>query len=249
MLSRIRDRLSYANVMATIAVFLALGGTTWANHEEIFSNDIVNDEVKSVDVRDDSLNGGGLAAQDLRPSSVGFSELDPDAFAAPDIATEGGSDYEIPANAIQGSEVTDGTITGNDVNETSLKTMDAHETGYSTCDPGSPTYIDCKELTFQLDRPMPVFATWTYGFGTDGGQHPSGACKILIDGANGVGFDLRSEDDSDYNLGGLPVAEVFNLGSGTHTLGFQCKEYEGSDNNSDLVIRQLHMAAVELGFD
>jgi hypothetical protein len=236
--------------MATIAVFLALGGTAWANHEEIFSNDIVNDEVKSVDVRDDTLTGGGLTAPDLRADSVGRSELSPQAFYAPDIApTTSGSAYGIPSNAIQGSEVTDGAITGDDVNETSLKTMDAHETGYSTCDPGNSTFIDCKELAFQLDRPMPVFATWTYGFGTDGGESPSGACKVLIDGASGVGFDLISEDDSDYNLGGLPVAEVFNLGSGTHTLGFQCKEYQGSSNNSDLVIRQLHIAAVELGFD
>lgn len=53
--------------------------------------------------------------------------------------------------------------------------------------------------------------------------------------------------DEDYHLGGLPVSDVFNLDAGTHTLGFQCHEVLPDD--SDLVIHQLHIAAIELGFD
>ena len=33
---KLRGRLTYANVMATVAVFIALGGTSIATHETIF---------------------------------------------------------------------------------------------------------------------------------------------------------------------------------------------------------------------
>jgi hypothetical protein len=75
---RIRSHLTYANVMATIAVFLVLSGGTavaLSGSNTVFSDDIVNDQVYSADVRNDSLAGGGLAAADLRPGSVGSSEV------------------------------------------------------------------------------------------------------------------------------------------------------------------------------
>ena len=41
----------------------------------MFSDDIVNNEVRSIDVRNDTLGGGGLGAIDLRPNSVRGSEV------------------------------------------------------------------------------------------------------------------------------------------------------------------------------
>ena len=87
MLKRIRPRLSYANVMVTVLAFVVLGGgTAVALHgsNTVFSDDIVNGQVKtqdindtngvgSADVRDDTLENGGLQAADLRPDSVGPS--------------------------------------------------------------------------------------------------------------------------------------------------------------------------------
>jgi hypothetical protein len=85
-LPRRRPHLTYANVMSTIAAFLALsGGVAWATHEVIDGSDIVDNSVlsadlkddgtRSVDVRDDTRSGGGLAAQDLGAGSVGASEV------------------------------------------------------------------------------------------------------------------------------------------------------------------------------
>ena len=78
MRERLRSHLTYANVMATLAVFLVLsGGTAVAlnGSNTVFSDDIVDNQVYSADVRNDSLGGGGLAAADLRPGSVGSSEV------------------------------------------------------------------------------------------------------------------------------------------------------------------------------
>jgi hypothetical protein len=50
---RVRDRLSYANVMATLALFLALGGAAYAisiPNNSIDSKNIVNNSIKPPDI-------------------------------------------------------------------------------------------------------------------------------------------------------------------------------------------------------
>jgi hypothetical protein len=74
---RIRRHLTFANVASAIALFVALGGGTagaLGGHNTVFSDDIVNGQVKTADVADDTLSGGGLVAADLRANSVGSSE-------------------------------------------------------------------------------------------------------------------------------------------------------------------------------
>ena len=63
MLNRFRDKLSYANVMATIALFVALGGTTWAlTRNEVKSKHIAPDAARGSDVKESSLKGVGLTS-------------------------------------------------------------------------------------------------------------------------------------------------------------------------------------------
>jgi hypothetical protein len=64
MLSRLRERLSYANVMSTLAVFIALGGSSYAVIR-IDSQDIANNSIRSVDVRN-----GSLAQRDMRRNTL-----------------------------------------------------------------------------------------------------------------------------------------------------------------------------------
>lgn len=85
----LRKRLTYANVTATLALFLAMGGTAYAaatiGSAEILDNsiqsaDIKNGAVTSVDAKNGSLQGvdvkdGSLTAADLGVGSVGTSEL------------------------------------------------------------------------------------------------------------------------------------------------------------------------------
>jgi hypothetical protein len=87
-MSWIRAHLTYANVVATICLFLVLsGGTAVAltGSNTVFSDDIVNDQVASVDVRNDTLTRGGLTAADLRPDSVGSSEVKSDSLTGANV--------------------------------------------------------------------------------------------------------------------------------------------------------------------
>ena len=72
--AKLRSRLTYANVMATIAVFLALGGTSYAaltitsknvRNESLTSADLKNNSIKSADVRN-----GSLLARDFKAGQL-----------------------------------------------------------------------------------------------------------------------------------------------------------------------------------
>ncbi len=118
----LRSHLTYANVMATVAVFLVLGGgsaVALRGSNTVFTDDIVDSAVKtqdisdtngvwSADVRNDSLENGGLQAADLRPDSVGTSEVAADAV---------GTD-EIGNSAVGSGEVIDGSLGTSELSRT-----------------------------------------------------------------------------------------------------------------------------------
>lgn len=69
MLSRTGFRPSYANAMATVAVFIALGGTSYAA-VSISGNQIQNNTVTSKDLRNNSVHG-----KDIRRGTVTSSDV------------------------------------------------------------------------------------------------------------------------------------------------------------------------------
>jgi hypothetical protein len=74
-LDQLRKRLSYANVMSTLAVFIALGGSSYAALQ-IDSGDIANNSVRSADVRNRTLSDrdvrrNGLTGRSIRESRLG----------------------------------------------------------------------------------------------------------------------------------------------------------------------------------
>lgn len=84
MLNRIRRRLSYANVVASMALFVALGGVgyaaTTAAKNSVVSSSIKNGQVKSVDVANNAITSskiknGGVGNRDLAPGAVSSAKL------------------------------------------------------------------------------------------------------------------------------------------------------------------------------
>jgi hypothetical protein len=74
-LGKLRQRLTYANVMATLAVFVALGGSSYAALQ-IDSSDIANNSVRGLDVRNRTLSDrdikrNGLTGRSIRESRLG----------------------------------------------------------------------------------------------------------------------------------------------------------------------------------
>ncbi len=68
---RIRRHLSYANVVATLALLLALGGGAYAI-DKVSSSEIVNGTIKSVDLK----NGKAVRAADVRRNGLRGKQID-----------------------------------------------------------------------------------------------------------------------------------------------------------------------------
>jgi hypothetical protein len=70
----LHQRLTYANVMSTLAVFIALGGSSYAA-VRIRSNDIANNSVRGIDVRNRTLSERDLKRNVLTGRSIRESRL------------------------------------------------------------------------------------------------------------------------------------------------------------------------------
>jgi hypothetical protein len=67
MFSRIRERLTYANIVATIALFVALGGGSYAALK-LPSNSVGSAQLKPNSVTSSKVKPGSLAASDFKAS-------------------------------------------------------------------------------------------------------------------------------------------------------------------------------------
>lgn len=89
----IKKRLTYANVMSSIAVFLVLGGAT------------------------------ALAAAQLGKNSVGSKQLKKNAVTAAKLKKNAVTTAKIKNSAVNGAKVKDGSLTGSDINLATLGTV------------------------------------------------------------------------------------------------------------------------------
>jgi hypothetical protein len=73
-LARVRARLSYANVTATLALFIALGGTTYAA-ATLPRNSVGNAQLRSNSVTAAKIRGGAVRSSEIRDRSVGLRDI------------------------------------------------------------------------------------------------------------------------------------------------------------------------------
>ncbi len=74
---RIRSHVTYANVLATLSIFIVLGGVAWAAapRNSVNSSSIRNNSIRTVDVRNNNLRSADirnntLTGTDIRESSL-----------------------------------------------------------------------------------------------------------------------------------------------------------------------------------
>jgi hypothetical protein len=122
---RLRQHVTYANVMSTVAAFMAIGGVGWAaatlpaksvgtaqlKDNSVTSLKVKNREIKSLDVKDDTFNGGDIQEGTLSrvPSARDTQRLGGQLPAKYDIGraygyiTEGGSAVAARSRNIAGA--------------------------------------------------------------------------------------------------------------------------------------------------
>jgi hypothetical protein len=180
------------NLVAYLALFVALGGTSYAA-ATIGSAEVVNNSLRSVDlqngdgvrsgdVRDDVLAGGGLAAPDLRPNSVGGSEVEDGSLGPADssnVVARARGNTSVASGPHPGVEypLTDNTWTqaGNEIN---LVYGEVTYTPPSACDDNSGGFGGGGDLYVLVDGERVYSAylspsvqsqrTISFGFGSIG---------------------------------------------------------------------------------
>ncbi len=71
-----KPRLTYANVVATVALFVALGGGAYAvSKESVKSKHIRDNTITSADVKDNRGKKGGLKGKDIRFDALGADAI------------------------------------------------------------------------------------------------------------------------------------------------------------------------------
>ena len=105
MLAGLRSKLTYANVVATLALFLALGGGTFAVAAALKKN-----SVKSKQIAPDAVK-----AQEIAPGVVGTEEL----------ADAGVSTSKLADAAATAQKIADGSVGGAKLGDMVVRTADA----------------------------------------------------------------------------------------------------------------------------
>ncbi len=219
----LRSHLTYANVIATLALFLVLsGGTAVAltGSNTVFSDDIVNDQVYSGDVRNDTLSGGGLAAADLRANSVGQSEVAAEAIANPKLG----------ANAVTGPKVLDDSLTGTDIDESTLGEVPSatlgglggQSGGTASCDPESNVPVTCGSVDVTLPAPARVLVIGQIRAEPDtGGGNGGGSCQVNgTEGFSKAPVFVNGGQTDVITISGVTVV----LGPGSFSFRIECNE-------------------------
>ena len=85
------NRLTYANVVATLALIVALGGGVAYAADTIFSSDIVDGEVKTADVATGAVRSAEIANNQVRSPDV--RELNSFFEASSDTGSCGSDDH------------------------------------------------------------------------------------------------------------------------------------------------------------
>jgi hypothetical protein len=134
---KLAGRLTYANVMATVAMFIALGGGAYAA-VKLPANSVGTKQIKK----------NGVRAADLGTAAVTSTKLAAKAVRTPALSDGAVAFSKLAPNAVDGSKVIDNSLGGADVNESTLEAVPAagradslsrvdYETAATTIPPGA----------------------------------------------------------------------------------------------------------------
>jgi hypothetical protein len=230
---RLRSRLTYANVMATIAVFLVLsGGTAVALNgaNTVFSDDIVNGEVKNPDLADNSVASGKIAdGRVLNP------DLGPNAVTSAKVANESLTGDDVFNGSLTGADIADGALTGDDVDESSIAQVPnaalggIGRSGTGNCDPGAD-FFTCRFVSMTLPSPSRVLMIGSANAHSDGSD-AHGTCLLATDVADlpETAMPTIVTNGSLVNGAGeaLTMSGVTQPMIGAHDFAIRCRQDKG----------------------
>jgi hypothetical protein len=213
-----RPRVTYANVVSTLCLFLLLaGGTAYAldGSNTVFTDDIVNGDVKVADIGQGAVATDELANNQVKAADIGDGEV-----KAAEIANGQVGNAELGPGVVRSSNVLDNNLTGSDIAGNSLKGADIDE---GTLDIGDAARAYARSGGF-LCETDPVECEIDHGKGISRvtREEPGRYCVIApgIDAVGTpaiVGVDWTSTAAVEGHASAMPIAS----GCGPDNKGFR----------------------------
>jgi hypothetical protein len=116
---RLKRRLTFANVTSAAALFVALGGTSYAaislpadsvGTREIRTGGVGKGEVQTGGIGQSEIRTGAVGKGEIKTGGVGAAELHTGSVRKPEIRTDAVGTDEIAKDAVTSDEIKDGSV-------------------------------------------------------------------------------------------------------------------------------------------
>ena len=220
-MTRLRSRLTYANVVSTLCLFLLVAGGGAFAASKLARNSVGPKQIKN----------GAVGSTKLADSSVTTSKLADSAVSSAKLGNA----------SVIGSKIGGGAVTldklGSDVTgDTALGSSGSGFAG-GICNPADLTGTICGQTTVNLTQPGEVLVI-ADGV-NDGDATGVGACQL---------FEGTTSNGLGPGVGSIPQGRPFSmsavtdvLSAGSHTIGMFCTQA-----TSDAIFDQMHFAVITL---
>jgi hypothetical protein len=227
-----------SNVVGYVALFIALtSGTAYAlnGSNTVFSDDIVNGEVKNPDLADNSVSttkiaDGGVLAPDLGANAVTTRK----------ILNGDVRGVDLGANAVDSAKVADDSIGGDDVAESTLGQVPSALLGgfgrtgtlSGTCNPESETFVTCASVNLDLPTPTRVLVLGRITAAHGKSDFSNGTCALATAPPGGpvpntVVFKMLDADEYTDDIPLVGITDV--LPAGPTLFALDCNEDSTGD--------------------
>jgi hypothetical protein len=233
-------RPSAALVVATVALFVALGGVGYAA-ATIGSAAIVDNSIRSKDVRNENLRGKDVRANTLKGDDIDESSLGqvPSAASADSAATAANATNAANAANAANADTVGGIAPG---------ALTIGRSSLGGCEPGT-TFAECASVTLPMPRAGRVLLTAGGQWHSDdaAGTSVRGLCRINLDGAaltsptEEGSLSQQTDANQEQALSGITLV-TGELPAGDHVFTVAC-----SDDVGDMDFTDVRLSAVLLG--
>jgi hypothetical protein len=211
-MKRLRSKLTYANVISSLALFLALGGGAAYAASKIHSGDIANGAVKTSKLHQRAVSSGKLALGAVRSNQIANGAVN-----SSQLANGAVNSAQIAKGAVGSAQIAAGSITPSDL-QVPLFFAASPSGGSAPVPPNGLAVAYPLANSTWVQKPGQlnvIFGAATATLAYDGSGSGSGECVVAIEvglkgqAENGEsGGVLRTTSTTpvevEGNLGGLP---------------------------------------------
>jgi hypothetical protein len=221
-----------SNLVAFLALFMALGGTAYAavivsSNSQVASDTIsghhppagdhsnlISSSINAMDLAGGAVTNGKLGANSVTGSKVADGSL-----TGADIANGSLTGGKIASGSLSGAALQGDSVTGTQVNESTLGEVPVaslggygRSTGGVNCAPSGTAYVDCVIVTLNLPSAARVVLTGQ-GVAQGNGDDAAGDCKLVTQ------FGDVAGTQEDLFVHNYPDADGFALSGVTGVVG------------------------------